>query len=209
MTPSVVGLIVAGGRGQRLGGVRKADLRLGNKRLLEWAMSSLMAQCGAIVVSVGSQDIALPPQAQAVRDDPEAVKGPAAGLWAGALWCAQNAPGATMVSVAVDTPFFPRDFAARAGRLLSEGIGCVVASHGGRDYPINALWKPAALLDHLGTLPVSPRGPRVRDVEAAIGMARLVCAGPSGEDPFVGINILSDLLALSQRAGLNGRHNAK
>ena len=26
MTPSVVGLIVAGGRGQRLGGVRKADL---------------------------------------------------------------------------------------------------------------------------------------------------------------------------------------
>ena len=169
----IVGLILAGGGGRRLGGVRKAHLRLDNRALIDWVSRALEHQCGTIVVSSGSDGVALAPDLVSVADAEGGITGPTAGLLAGALWVREHAPGARMLSVSVDTPFWPADFAERATTLLTGATHCVVSAFGDRDYPTNALWRPDPLIDHLEAIPPAPRGPRIRDVQAALGARRL------------------------------------
>lgn len=195
----VVGVILAGGSGQRLGTVRKADLRLANVPLHSWLEKSLAGQCEDLVISTGAVRGSFENYQNRVPDDPERVQGPAAGLLAGALWCRRNRPGALMLSVSVDTPFFPGDFVERARPLMTQGITCVVAAFDLRHYPTNALWHPDRLAEDLAALPADPKGPRLRDIENRLGAVKLDYSQLAPHDPFAGINTLPDLLALSTR----------
>lgn len=192
-----IGLILAGGAGSRLGGVRKFDVRVGNRTLLAHALAALESQCDAVIVSAGRFVV---PNHLALADDPNAVMGPAAGLLAGARWCLANAVGSPMLSIAVDTPYFPKDFGTHARPRLRGANRCVVGRYDGRDYPTCALWDHGALRDHLGALPSEPRGPRLRDIQSALGVVPLDYTALTDRNPFAGINTLPDLLALQDRA---------
>lgn len=194
----VVGVILAGGAGRRLGGVRKGDVRLANRPLVAWAGAALAPQCARVLLSVPNGRVGSSLDVEAVLPDPPGgIGGPCAGLLEAARWCARHAPGALLVSVSVDTPFFPADFVARAVPLLTAGTGCVVGRFEGRDYPINAVWTVSLLRETLEAVPPAPRGPRVRDVQRAIGTAWL---DHEGDNPFAGVNTLADLVSLSRRA---------
>lgn len=195
----IVGVILAGGAGRRLGGVRKAHIRLGNLALIDWVSRVLARQCEQIIVSSGPGRAHPVPDLVSVCDAEGGITGPTAGLLAGALWAREHAPGALMLSVSVDTPFWPEDFAARAVDLLGGDRHCVVSAYGERDYPTNALWRIEPLIDHLAAIPPAPRGPRIRDVQTALGVHRLDYAPVSAQNPFAGVNNLADLLALSSR----------
>ena len=71
-------IIVAGGRGSRLGGVVKADLRVGGERLLDRVLAAARHARRRIVV--GSVDV--PAGVEQIVEDPPG-SGPAAGLVAG------------------------------------------------------------------------------------------------------------------------------
>lgn len=197
--PPIMGLILAGGGGRRLGGVRKDDIRLGNVRLIEHVRRRLEPQCRTILLSVDTGRKAADGDAVVLPDSPGGLTGPAAGLLAGATWCAGHEPGALLVSAAVDTPFFPDDFVSRTLALFDSGSGCVVGAYNGRDYPTNALWRIDRLLAHLATIPTAPRGPRLRDIQSALGAQHLDYADRMAANPFAGINHLQDLLALDLR----------
>lgn len=199
MSIPIVGLILAGGAGKRLGGVRKADIRLGNVPLLQRVRMALEPQCAAVLLSVGAGQNLAEDGIVALADDPHGVTGPAAGLWAGARWCEDHMPGAFLVSASVDTPFFPEDFVRRSLALLDADCGCVVGAYDSRDYPTNALWRPDRLLAHLATLRPAPRGPRLRDIQSALAVRRLDYADSQADDPFIGVNRVADLLALNDR----------
>ncbi len=199
MSIPAVGLILAGGAGKRLGGVRKADIRLGNVPLLERVRVALEPQCAAVLLSVGACQNSAEGGIVALADDPHGVTGPAAGLWAGARWCEDHMPGAFLVSASVDTPFFPEDFVRGSLALLDADCGCVVGAYDSRDYPTNALWRPDRLLAHLATLRPAPRGPRLRDIQSALAVRRLDYADSQADDPFIGVNRVADLLALNDR----------
>ena len=201
MSMTIVGLILAGGAGRRLGGVRKADLRLGNLALIDWVSRALEPQCSRIVVSSGSGVVRPTPGMVCVPDADGGIAGPTAGLLAGALWVRANAPDSLMLSVSVDTPFWPHDFAARAMEMLAGGHDCVVSAFGERDYPTNALWRPEPLIAHLAAIAPAPRGPRIRDAQTALGARRLDYARTHAQNPFAGVNAIGDLLALSRRLG--------
>ena len=192
----VVGLILAGGEGQRLGGVRKADLRLSNRALWRWAAAALADQCDTVLISTGS-DFRRYGDLPIVLDAHDGIAGPCAGLLAAARWCASHAPGALMVSTAVDCPFFPPDFVSRALALLGES-GAVVAAHGAREYPVTALWRSEKLRAILEAIPPAPRGPRARDVLSVMGSVPLDYARERRTNPFAGINTLGELLAISR-----------
>ncbi|WP_417581375.1 molybdenum cofactor guanylyltransferase [Pelagibacterium sp.] len=195
----IVGLILAGGEGRRLGGVRKSALRIGNRALIDWVANSLGQTCRQILVSSGSWPASSESEFVCVPDAQGGITGPTAGLLAGALWVKQHAPDSLMLSVSVDTPFWPVGFADHAEPLLGPATHCVVSAYENRDYPTNALWRPKPLIAHLEGIPPAPRGPRIRDVQAALG-ARWLDYGPmSTENPFVGVNKLDDLLVLSGR----------
>lgn len=195
----IVGLILAGGGGQRLGGVRKLDLRFGNLPLLAHVHKALAHQCAPILLSVAFDRRRSASGMIVLPDAADGITGPAAGLLAAARWCDQNCPGALLVSVSVDTPFFPDDFGQRAIHLLKADHGCVVAAYDGRDYPTNALWRPDRLLAQLASMPPGPRGPRLRDVQAALKVKELDYSRFTAENPFFGVNRLADLLTLQGR----------
>lgn len=202
---TIIGLILAGGSGQRLGGVRKDDIRLGNVRLLERVHERLAPQCTAILLSVDAGRKSEDGNLVFLPDSPVGLAGPAAGLQAGARWCAEHAPGALLVSVSVDTPFFPADFVSRALALFDADCGCVVGAYAGRDYPTNALWRTDRLRAHLAAIPPAPRGPRLRDIQAALAVRQLDYADTGVSDPFAGVNRLADLLALDTRLDTEDR----
>lgn len=83
--PRVDVVLLAGGRGARLGGISKAEVRLGGRRLLDRALEAVHTQVprfgtlGAIVV-VG--DVEVPHGVRRTREDPP-FGGPVAGLAAG------------------------------------------------------------------------------------------------------------------------------
>ena len=80
MPAPTAAIILAGGQGSRLGGVRKADLVVRGERLLDHVLAAT-EQCRPRVV-VGYEDLAVPPGVLLTREDPPG-SGPAAGVAAG------------------------------------------------------------------------------------------------------------------------------
>ena len=133
----IAGLVLAGGEGRRFGGTEKALLRLAGRPLLSHVIALLAPQVGALAIS-GRPLLA--PFAEGYPILPDggfAGRGPLAGLLAGLEWAA-SIGAASLLSMPVDTPFFPRDLAAR----LAPPPAVVVCD--GRVHHLVALWPVAA-----------------------------------------------------------------
>jgi len=130
------GLILAGGRGTRLGGCDKALLTLGDKPLLAHVRSRLAPQVDALALSSNA-----PPERYAEFDIPVvADRLPGLGPLAGVHAAARAWPDEYIVSVAVDLPFLPLDLVARLRRGWS-GRDCRHAAIAGR-HMLAVLWPP-------------------------------------------------------------------
>lgn len=196
-------LILAGGRGERLGGAIKSELVVGGVRLLERAQVAL-AGCAPMLVGHGRIDPALlrlPDAMVAVRDLDGDYAGPLAGF-AGAMAYLNtlDAPPELLVSVAVDTPLLPADFVERLVSGLDDGPAAL-ASYGGQSYPTNAIWRVARFRDlpqrvAAGTAPHS-----LKSLAAHAGGVVVEWPVTNAGDPFANANTPEDLAELEQRAG--------
>ena len=97
MSPDFDAVILAGGRGSRLGGLSKADLVVGGRRLLDRVLDA--ANSARRIVVVG--DVAVPPGVLLTREDPPGT-GPAAGVVAGLA--ALDDPAEWTLVLACDLP---------------------------------------------------------------------------------------------------------
>lgn len=116
----ITGLVLAGGRGSRMGGVDKGLQPLAGKPLVAHTLERLRAQqgdlIGAIAINANRHPDAyaafgLPVWPDTLPDHP----GPLAGLLAGLTHCTTP----WLLTVPCDTPRFPSDLAQR----LAEAIG--------------------------------------------------------------------------------------
>lgn len=186
----IFGVILAGGQGRRMGGADKALLTLGGQSLAARARDRLAPQVEALAISANGDQARLMQLGLPVLPDAR-PQGPLSGVLAALDWAAEA--GATaVVSVAVDTPFFPCDLVPRlclAAEAAPEGLA--VASCGGRLHPTFGLW------------PVALRGPmrdwlaggqaKVMDFTARHGA--VAAAFPAAEpDPFLNLNTPEDLM---------------
>lgn len=204
--PRVAAVILAGGKGERLGGIIKANLVIGGRRLLERATRALSGPEAPILVAHGPLDPALLELGEhhiPIPDPASEYAGPLAGIAAAAAWCLRQDPRPDfLVSMAVDTPFLPRDFVARTLAAMTSSTSAIVARYGGQDYPTNALWRlerisalPARIAD--GTAPHS-----LKRLAAELGAIYLDWPLSETGDPFANVNTLADMEALSARAEL-------
>ena len=202
----VFGTILAGGQGMRMGGADKALLMLGGMPLLARCVARLAPQVVALAVSAngdparlagfGLPILADPILADPILTDPiladpfltdpvPGFSGPLAGILAGMIWA--EALGAdALVTVAVDTPFFPTDLVAR---LLPSGMAVDAAGL----HPTFALW-PIALRPALAAA-LAQGERRVADFATASGIRRVLFSG----DRFFNINRPEDLAAAEVR----------
>jgi len=187
-----VGVILAGGLARRMGGGDKALIELGGETLLRRAVARLSPQVDAVVINANDD----PTRFSAFSDLPvipdtdDSRSGPLAGVLAGLDHAAQQ--GAThIVTVAVDTPFFPTDLVSRL-RAAAEGQGVPLAcaKTGDRTHPVFGLW-PVELADDL-RLAMADGMRKVDRWTGKHGCAEAVFdAVPF--DPFFNINTPEDL----------------
>ncbi|RXV59670.1 molybdenum cofactor guanylyltransferase MobA [Roseovarius sp. A46] len=156
------GVILAGGLATRMGGGDKGLLPLGEATILDHVLDRLAPQAGALALNANGDATRFARFGLPVLPDPvDGFPGPLTGVLAGLDWAAEKG-AETIVTVAADTPFFPRDLVARF-QAAAEGMDhpLVLAatprgveetksmSRGGQvRHPTFGLW-PVALRDDL------------------------------------------------------------
>lgn len=147
----IAGVILAGGQATRMGGGDKGLRMVGGQTLLAHVLDRLRPQVDAIVLNANGDparfsEWGLPVVADSLPDWP----GPLAGVLAGMDWAAAQGADA-VISVAADTPFFPRDLVAQLQAAAGpSGLALAATREGGKLYrqPTFGLW-PVALRDDL------------------------------------------------------------
>ena len=137
----VVGVLLAGGDGRRLGG-EKAMVEIGGRTIAERALEPLRAVCDTVVVSC-RLGTTLPTltgveEAWVQREDDG---GPVAGL-ASAL---REARGRTILALAISLPLMSEQVLRELLAVKADGRAAVVPSLGGRLEPLVGRWSPSAL----------------------------------------------------------------
>ena len=134
----MIGAILAGGRGRRIGGGKPAR-ELAGRPLVAWPAAALGEACTRVVV-VAKPEVELPPLAGVERwDEPDGDAHPARGI-AHAL----ERAGEPVLVCAADMPFVT----AAACRSLASALGdalAAVAVGDGVMQPVFAAYAPAAL----------------------------------------------------------------
>lgn len=143
----LLGLVLAGGRAERMSGVDKARLDLGGERLLARALRRLGPQVSALAVSANGDPCRLGTAHPVLPDAVPGGAGPLAGVVAGLDHAAEEGFD-RVLTLAVDTPFFPENFARR----MEEAKGPVVIAATETDEGLR--WHGAC-----GLWPVSARAP--------------------------------------------------
>ena len=138
-TDKVVGVILAGGEGRRLGRGPKALVAFQGRRLIDRSIAALNGQVHRLAIGLRQHqawaaDFGLP-----LVYDPLHDVGPLAGVLAALDW-AQAAGAESVVTVPTDCPFIPLNLVARlrAGRRSDSDI--VVAESAGQRHHLVALW---------------------------------------------------------------------
>ncbi len=132
---SVTGIILAGGRGSRLGGADKAALEIGGLSSLERVRRALGDLVAETVIVANDERLAVTPDAVFIRD-PE----PHAGVLPALHAALAAATSPLCVLVACDMPLLNRD-------LLGWLVGCaqeydaVVPEVDGRPQPMHAVYR--------------------------------------------------------------------
>ena len=126
----ITGLILAGGRGSRMGGVDKGLQNHRGLPLALHAMLRLQPQVGHLMINanrnLGAYDsMGVPVWPDAMAAGSESYPGPLAGFLAGLEHC--ETP--YLITVPCDTPNFPTDLVARlAGALVAEDAELAIAA---------------------------------------------------------------------------------
>lgn len=199
---TVVGVILAGGRGTRIGGADKALMGLGGEAMLAHVVRRLAPQVGALALNANGDPGRFAGFALPVLPDPVPGRpGPLAGILAGMRW-GVLVGASHVVTAATDTPFLPADLVARLGQAADrarEPIALAETASG--LHPTFGLW-PVTLADDLA-LALDAGTRKVAAWALGEGTARARFAD-APYDPFFNVNAPADLAA-AERILAGGR----
>ncbi|MBK5957058.1 molybdenum cofactor guanylyltransferase MobA [Rhodoplanes elegans] len=191
--PPTLGLVLAGGRAQRLGGGDKGFLAVGGRPILARVIARL-TPCAAVILNANGDPARFAGLGlTVVADTVPGFAGPLAGVLAGLDWAAAHrADIAHVVTAPADAPFLPADLVVRlhaAARAAGTPIAC--AASGGRRHPVVALW-PVALREALRHALVDEGLHKVGAILDRHGAA--TADWPAAPvDPFLNVNTSADL----------------
>ena len=199
---ALVGVLLAGGLSRRMGGGDKCLRPLGGRPLLAQVIERARPQVGALLLNANGDparfaDFGLPVAGDVVPGH----AGPLAGVLTGLEWARERMPGAEWVlTIATDTPFFPRDLAARLlAAVAAERAELACAASRGRAHPVFGLW-PLALAGELRQALVEED---LRKIDAWTARHRLAVVDFPADpvDPFFNTNRPDDLAEAERLMG--------
>ncbi|EJK82039.1 molybdenum cofactor guanylyltransferase MobA [Rhizobium rhizogenes] len=189
--------LLAGGRSSRMG-MNKAFVSLGGEKLLTW-IATRIGQRQTIPVALNAD--ADWPDTEGLPLVPDIIPGklgPLAGVLTAMRHAAVYHPRTShIVTVPIDSPFFPINLVARLAAPIEGRDDIAIAASLGRDHPVFGLW-PVSVADDLESWLLADEKRRVRDFLAR-HLVRTVdfptietAIGPL--DPFFNINRPDDLI---------------
>lgn len=189
----ITGLVLAGGRGSRMGGVDKGLQNLNGLPMALHALMRLQPQVGAVLINANRnlaayESFGVPVWPDALPDFP----GPLAGFMAGLEHCETS----WLVTVPCDTPRFPDDLVARLAAAADEAgadVAMPITEEDGRPQvqPVFCLMK-ASLLESLVRF-TSEGG---RKIDRWTAQHRCVEVPFDDAEAFFNANTLADLRRL-------------
>lgn len=188
-THDITGVILAGGRGSRLGGVDKGLVRLRGRPLIEYAINALRPQVGSLLISANrNRDVYASYGYHVIADVMGNYDGPLAGM----LSAMRHADTPYIVTAPCDVPAPPVDLVERlAGAMSMTQREACIASCEGQTQPVFALVR-CALADRLQEyLAAGERG-----VENWMRQQQAAIVDFPEHDAFVNINTEEDLRRL-------------
>ncbi len=146
MNPGVTGLILAGGKGSRMGGVDKGLQTFRGRRLIDHVYERLAPQVGGVVINANQNHEKYRTfGVRVVSDAIAGYAGPLAGLHTGLSISKRP----YLASVPCDSPFLPEDLVERLYQRLDDaGAELAVAKTGDQPHPVFSLMR-RGVLDHL------------------------------------------------------------
>ena len=136
---SILGAVLAGGRGSRLGG-RKATAELAGRTLLDWTVELVGSVCDEVVV-IAKPDTPLPPTSAAVWRSAPADFHPRHGL----VSALRGAHGRPVLVVPCDMPLVPTALLETLIAMVEDGSAAAIPETGGYLQPLCAAYGPQAL----------------------------------------------------------------
>ena len=182
MSDAPLGVVLAGGRGSRLGG-GKATVALADRPLLLWALDALRPVVAEAVV------VAKPRTPLPALDDVEVWREPQEGFHPrhGIVHALRRAGGRTLLVVPVDMPLVPPALLALLLDAVSAGVPAAIPRAGGRLHPLCGAFTPGALA---GLAAADPDEPLTRTLEA---LGSVVVGAGEHAASMVNVNTPSDL----------------
>jgi molybdenum cofactor guanylyltransferase len=189
------GVILAGGRSQRMG-EDKAQVLLAEKTLLSHAIARLSPQLSALAINA-PEGFKPPENLTLVPDTLAGQRGPLAGILAAMRSAKTLLPVASHVLTApVDSPFLPTDLVKRLQQAIDAGHQIAVAASRGAMHPVCGLW-PVEIAEALQAFLETPENPRVKSFLSRYDTVEVnfpdiaTAIGPL--DPFLNVNTPDDL----------------
>lgn len=194
----ITGLILAGGRGTRMGGVDKGLQTLGGQAMAQHALHRLRPQVQHLLINANQNLAAYRAFGEPVVSDtvPD-FAGPLAGLQTGLMHCTTP----YLVSVPCDSPLLPTDLVQRLARTLQAQdaeLAVAETGHGPtrRKHPVFCLAKVSVLPSLTQYLQSGGR-----KVEAWQATLRVAAVHFDDEAAFSNINTLQELHKIEGLAG--------
>lgn len=201
-TVEMVGLILGGGEGRRLGGVIKPLLRIRNQPIIVSAIALLRPHVSQLIVSTGPFDTDRFAQFGAdmlVTDAPGPHQGPLAGVFAMIRALKQKGISPKyLVCVAGDIPDLPDNLVATLKAGLKPDAPAAFAAYGGQAYPPNAVWHYDFLAAKYEEMDGKPDGMGPRQLIPKGQRCDIDFSEHSSADPFIGLNTLDDVRAYAR-----------
>lgn len=225
--PALSAVVLAGGRGTRLGGADKGLVRLRGRPLVEWVLARLRPQVDELFVSANRNGETYAAYGHRVLRDAECYaasgRDPAGGAWdsagggrdsaggawgmegggpmAGVLAALEAARHDLVLAVPCDTPFLPPDLAVELRRaLLTAGADVAVAAAGGRTHHAVMLCRRGVATPLAAFLAAGGR--RLGEWQARSAAVTVEFADARA---FCNVNSPADLASLEGPPGAGGR----
>jgi molybdopterin-guanine dinucleotide biosynthesis protein A len=216
---ALVGVVLAGGEGKRMGpGPLKPLRRLAGRPMVAHVVERLRPQVMDLVVianqpaaafrSLKVPVIADPPDIQRAARREEGSKGrklgPLAGILAGMEWAKAHHPHSGWILTApADVPFLPLDLTVRlCGHLHVPEPDVLMVRHGRRREHTIAVWSVKLAAD-LRRAVLEEGVRRVEEFARRYNFAELVW--PGGADPFLNVNTPAEFSLATRRLASSSR----
>ena len=196
-------VILAGGKGRRMGGKEKALIRLLDRPLLSYVLEKVSGKVAPIALNINTNFDDFQKFGYKIIKDPiKGHLGPLAGILASLNW-AKEINQDWVLTLPCDTPFLPKNLVQSMveAKNKTPEVDLVVAKSRGLNHPVIALWKSDINNKLQNALNEGVRKIDIFTAQLNIAYVDFDNIQNSDFDPFTNLNAPPDLILAQQILG--------